>query len=148
MIWAAGGRLCLRVRINADCPVPCQAALTPSAIPATSPMLLRSMSDRAPCHVPLSIAAFLWELSPPPGSTSPVQTQVSHQPRRQAGDVKVKFMSSGTWVAPGAFEFQVIVRQAVLAPSMGMEPAWGQAQKLLVASPPSSCWDRSSPGDA
>ena len=37
--------------------------------------------------------------------------------------MKVKFMSSGTWVASGMFEFQVIARQAVLAPSMGIKPA-------------------------
>lgn len=126
LIRAAGRRLCLRVRINADCPIPCQAALTPSAVPATSPMLLRSMSDRAPWHVPLSATAFFWELSPPPGSTSSVQTQGSYQPRRQAGDVKVKFMSGGTWVALGVFGFGVIAEQAVLARSMGMDPAWGK----------------------
>lgn len=64
--------------------------LMPAAIPATSPMLRRSMSDRAPCHVPLSVAALFCELSPPPGSTSSVETQGSYQPQRQPGDLKVQ----------------------------------------------------------
>lgn len=138
LIRAAGRRLCLRVRINADWPIPCQAALTPSAVPATSPMLLRSMSDRAPWHVPLSVTAFFWELSPPPGSTSSVQTQGSYQPRRQAGDVKVKFMSSGTWVTLGVFGFGVTAEQDVLALSMGMDPAGGKHK--LPVSPSSPHW--------
>lgn len=37
--------------------------------------------------------------------------------------MKVKFMSSGTWVALGVFGFGVIAEQAVLALSMGMDPA-------------------------
>lgn len=59
--------------------------------------------------------------------------------------MKVKFNSSGTWVALGVFDFQVIARQAVLVPSMGTEPAYGQAQKLPAASPPSSHRDCRSP---
>lgn len=147
LIRAAGRRLCPRVRINADRPVP---------LPGCADSLRRpcNLSHAAKVHVrqsPLSCSPFtrgflLRAVTTPWKHIFSVDTG-SYQPRRQAGDVKVKFMSSGTWFSSGTFGFGVSARQAVLTPSMGNEPAWGQAQKLLTASPSSSHWDGSSPGN-
>lgn len=46
--------------------------------------------------------------------------------------MKVKFMSSGTWVTLGVFGFGVTAEQDVLALSMGMDPAGGK-HKLPVS---------------